>query len=211
MKYTFLDKLLITANNGLKTLSSVPATTSRAYPAENIKSDNSTQAQQKHIAGLMRINHAGEIAAQGLYFGQMLSAHQDYIYNHLHQAALEEGDHLYWCQKRVKELNSHTSYLAPLWYIGSVTIGTLSGLLGDGWSMGFLVETETQVENHLQTHIDDIPLHDQRSHAILQQMKLDEASHAAHAEHIGSKELPPWAKKLMTFTATIMKKISYTI
>ncbi len=159
----------------------------------------------------MRVNHAGEICAQALYAGQAATARDGVVRGVMQQAADEEIDHLSWCESRLHELDSRTSVLNPLWYAGSFAIGALAGLAGDRWSLGFVRETEHQVEAHLQEHIERLPQGDQRSRSILDQMKIDEAKHGRMAEDAGGRELPKPVRRVMAFTAGIMKALAYRL
>ncbi len=171
--------------------------------------DKLNPQEKKHVAGLMRVNHTGEVCAQALYQGQALTAELTHVKTQLEQAAKEENEHLAWCEQRLTELNSQPSLLNPLWYLGSLLIGATAGLAGDRWSLGFVAETEHQVAAHLQRHIDKLPQHDERTRVILQQMQADEAQHAQMAENAGAIELPSLIKKLMHGVAQIMTKTSY--
>lgn len=157
----------------------------------------------------MRINHAGEVCAQALYCGQAAVARDEVTRTDLLRAAQEETDHLAWCQARLDELDARPSALNPLWYAGSFAIGCLAGLRGDGWNLGFVVETERQVEAHLEEHLDTLPPTDARSRAILQAMKADEARHAEHAHDLGARALPPPIPSLMAATSRVMKALAY--
>ena len=152
----------------------------------------------------MRVNHAGEVCAQALYQGQALTARGQQTRSQMEQAAEEENDHLIWCRHRVHELGGHTSLLNPLWYTGSLAIGAFSGLLGDRWSLGFLAETERQVVKHLDGHLQRLPEDDEKSRAILKQMKIDEGEHCTTALDAGGSELPVPARKLMTLVSRVM-------
>jgi ubiquinone biosynthesis monooxygenase Coq7 len=169
------------------------------------------EEQRKHAAGLMRVNHAGEVCAQALYAGQAVTARSADVQSDIQQAANEEIDHLSWCKERLDELDSQPSLLDPLWYAGSFAIGAVAGLAGDGWSLGFLKETENQVEAHLEGHIEELPPEDARSRAILDQMKIDEAKHAQMAEDSGAYDLPEPVRQLMKMTAQVMKTVAYRI
>lgn len=171
--------------------------------------DDLTVEEKSHIAGLMRVNHTGEVCAQALYQGQALTAKLTEVKTQLEQAAREETEHLAWCEQRLTELNSRPSLLNPFWYIGSLFIGAAAGLAGDKWSLGFVAETEHQVAAHLQSHIEKIPKKDKRTHVILQQMHTDEAQHAKMAENAGAAELPTPIKKMMLCIAQLMTKTSY--
>jgi ubiquinone biosynthesis monooxygenase Coq7 len=159
----------------------------------------------------MRVNHAGEVCAQALYQGQALTARQDDTRRQMAQAAEEENDHLLWCRHRIHELGGHTSLLNPLWYSGSLAIGAVTGLLGDKWSLGFLAETEQQVVRHLEGHLQRLPENDEKSRAILEQMKTDEGEHRMTALNAGGVELPDPVKRLMTLASRVMTTTAYRI
>ncbi|MDQ7074079.1 MAG: 2-polyprenyl-3-methyl-6-methoxy-1,4-benzoquinone monooxygenase [Gammaproteobacteria bacterium] len=206
---TALDQLIINADKGLTTLFGNTRTTGRPYPAEEQQSHDLSASEQQHAAGLMRINHAGEVAAQGLYQGQALTAKLPEVRQQMEHAALEENDHLKWCEQRLQELNSHKSRLSPLWYGGSFSLGALAGLAGDKWSLGFVAETEKQVIKHLDEHFTSLPEKDQRSLAILKQMQEDERQHEQLALESGGAELPWPVRTLMGLTAKIMTRTAY--
>ena len=170
--FTSLDQLIISADTALRTLIGQPMVTHREYPAKNISDAKFSDEDRKHITGLMRINHSGEVSAQALYQGQSISCRNPEIKEKLQQAALEENDHLQWTKDRVNELGGHTSLLNPLWYSGSFAIGAVAGAIGDKWNLGFLAETEHQVVEHLESHLNKLPGGDLRSRAILEQMKV---------------------------------------
>ena len=205
-----LDRLLDSAQNALSTILAQPraerANPGAAEPEIVLEGD-----EQRHAAGLMRINHTGEVCAQALYIGQAAVARDAATRAHLLEAAQEETDHLAWCADRLRELDSRPSLLNPLWYAGSYTIGALAGLRGDGWNLGFVVETEHQVEAHLEEHLRTLPEADLRSRAILQVMKDDEARHADHAEQAGAKVLPQPVPTLMKAASTLMKAVAYRL
>jgi ubiquinone biosynthesis monooxygenase Coq7 len=207
--YTAADRLMLHADTALRTLFGHPQTTERANPANGIDEAQLDEQQQRHVAGLMRVNHAGEVAAQGLYEGQALTARLPDVREKMHRAAAEENDHLDWCEQRIEELGQHKSLLNPLWYIGSLTIGALAGKAGDRWSLGFVAETERQVVKHLDEHLEQLPHQDQRSRAILNQMREDEQQHATAALEAGGAELPHGIKRLMGLTSKIMTKTAY--
>ena len=205
-----IDRLLIDAQNALGTVfGSVRA--ERANPgageAELVLDDD----ERRHAAGLMRINHVGEVCAQALYVGQALVARDGATRAQLLHAAQEETDHLAWCADRLRELDSRPSLLNPLWYAGSHAIGVVAGLRGDGWNLGFVVETERQVEAHLDEHLQSLPEADLRSRAILETMKADEARHAANAEAAGARVLPPPIPSLMAAASKLMKTVAYRL
>jgi 3-demethoxyubiquinol 3-hydroxylase len=158
---------------------------------------------------LMRVNHAGEVAAQALYQGQALTAKDRGVTDALRHAADEEMDHLAWCEQRLTELDGRTSLLNPFWYAGSFAIGALAGVLGDRTSLGFITETEKQVESHLRDHMERLPAADQRSRAILEQMRHDEIQHGAAAASLGGEELPFWLRRVMRLTSRVMTRGSY--
>lgn len=207
---TPLDRLLADAENGLATLFAKPAA-ERPYPAVATPDVELSADECRHAAGLMRINHVGEICAQGLYFGQAAVARDEDTRAHLLAAAQEETDHLAWCDERLRELDSRPSLFNPLWYAGSHAIGVLAGLRGDGWNLGFVVETERQVEAHLDEHLQSLPPADLRSRAILQVMKADEARHADNAQQAGARALPPPIPTLMATASKLMKTVAYRL
>jgi len=204
-----LDRLLELADNGLRASFARPAS-SRPTPG-NPASEPTDPGLRRHAAGLMRVNHAGEIAAQGLYHGQALTARSPDTRAALRQAAAEEGDHLAWCRERLDELGSRPSLFNPLWYAGSVAIGALAGIAGDRMSLGFMAETERQVEGHLATHLERLPADDQRSRTIVQQMQADEIGHGRAAIAAGAATLPEPVPKLMRMSARIMTGTAYWI
>lgn len=183
----------------------------RESPAKNVESTALTPSQKKHTAGLMRVNHAGEICAQALYQGQALTAKNLVIQQQMQEAADEEIDHLAWCEQRLQELGSKPSLLNPIWYGGSLLLGLTAGLAGDKWSLGFVAETERQVTDHLKSHINKLLLDDSRTKVILEQMKTDEEEHAQTAINAGAAELPIPIKKLMSMVSKLMTKTSYYV
>lgn len=205
-----LDRVLIEAQRALASVLGSPTPT-RANPAGDESDIVLDEAERRHAAGLMRINHVGEICAQALYSGQAAVARDEQTRADLLAAAAEETDHLAWCAERLRELDSRPSLLNPLWYAGSYAIGTLAGLRGDGWNLGFVVETERQVEAHLEEHLQTLPQADARSRRILQTMKADEARHADHAEAQGARVLPQPIPALMAAASKLMKTIAYRI
>jgi ubiquinone biosynthesis monooxygenase Coq7 len=205
-----LDRLLGDTQRALETVFGVqPA--QRPNPAAE-EADVVLEAdERRHAAGLMRINHVGEVCAQALYCGQAAVARDEATRAHLLAAAQEETDHLVWCAQRLRELDDRPSLLNPLWYAGSYAIGAAAGLRGDGWNLGFVVETERQVEAHIDEHLDTLPPADVRSRAILQVMKADEARHAANAELAGARVLPFPVPGLMAAASKLMKALAYRI
>jgi ubiquinone biosynthesis monooxygenase Coq7 len=207
---TPLDRFLADTQRALDTVFGAPAAL-RSNPAADIAQIELDDAERQHAAGLMRINHVGEVCAQALYCGQAAVARDDATRGHLLEAAQEETDHLAWCADRLRELDSRPSLLNPLWYAGSFAIGALAGLRGDGWNLGFVVETERQVEAHIDEHLDSLPAADARSRAILEVMKADEARHADNAEAAGARVLPPPVPDLMAMASNLMKAVAYRL
>jgi ubiquinone biosynthesis monooxygenase Coq7 len=209
--YTPLDHLFMNLDIGLRTVLGQPLLTERPNPAEPYP-DAQLSEDERDLAGrLMRINHAGEVSAQGLYQGQALTAKLPQVRDKMERAALEENDHLEWCERRAREMGTHVSYLNPLWYVGSLAIGAAAGLAGDKWSLGFVVETEHQVCRHLDEHLGRLSAKDQKTRAILEQMKEDEARHATLALHAGGAALPAPVKLAMKLTSKIMTKTAYWV
>ncbi len=209
--YSLIDRLCLGFDQAFRALSNTSKTTGRVNPAVSIQESNMNAEERKHAAALMRINHTGEVCAQALYHGQALASHSSMIKEKMQQAAMEEGDHLAWCKQRVFELGSHTSYLNPLWYAGSFSIGFAAGLVGDKWSLGFLAETEQQVVNHLEKHMSQLAHQDHKSHAILKQMQQDEALHRDDAIKAGANKLPSFIQNMMRIMSRIMVKTTYRI
>lgn len=181
----------------------------RQNPADPASESTLNDRDIQVSSGLMRVNHSGEVSAQALYHAQGITARTEEVRQAMQQAADEEVDHLEWCGRRLKELGAHPSYLNPLWYAGSFGIGLVAGLLGDRWSLGFVAETERQVVVHLDSHLKLLPDSDQRSRAILEQMKIDEAEHATMAVESGATELPMTVKKIMTLCSKVMTTTAY--
>jgi len=209
--YTPFDQLLMQMDKAVRTVFGAPPVTERPNPAQALPEAELSAAEQRLVTGLMRVNHAGEVSAQALYQGQALTARLSEVRGKMERAAMEENDHLAWCERRLKELDSHTSVLNPLWYGGSFAIGAVAGLAGDKWSLGFVVETERQVVTHLQEHLERLPAQDHKSRAILQQMKEDEAQHATTALNAGGSELPEPVKQLMRLTSKLMTATAYYV
>ncbi len=208
-QYSFFDKVLMHFDQGVQTLLGSPVTTGRENPAEKVSDSEMTQTEKKHVAGLMRVNHAGEVAAQGLYQGQALAARSDEVKQKMMQCALEENDHLAWCAQRLYELDSHKSYLNVFWYLGSLMLGAIAGMAGDKWSLGFVEETEQQVMQHLQLHLERLPEQDKKTAKIIEQMKIDEGCHADAANQAGAAELPLPIKCTMQAISKVMTKTAY--
>jgi 3-demethoxyubiquinol 3-hydroxylase len=204
-----LEPLIVAADRALRALGG-PARASRANPAADLTAELSAP-ERREAAALMRVNHAGEVAAQALYHGQALGARGARTRALLLKAAREESDHLAWCEARLKELGSRTSVLNPLWYAGSFLIGAVAAAFGDEASLGFVRETERQVEGHLDEHLGRLPAGDARSRAILKVMRADEAGHAASARSAGAVRLPLVVQVLMRQTARVMTRTAYWV
>lgn len=208
---TPLDRLLTSANNALRTIAAPAGRGARRNPGDAVPEAELDDDQRAHAAGLMRVNHAGEVAAQALYQGHATVARDKRIESQMQRAADEEFDHLAWCEQRVNELGEDVSRLGPLWYAGAFAIGAASGLLGDKWSLGFIAETERQVCAHLDSHLDSLPQQDARSRAIVTRMREEEAEHGDNAVHAGATELPEAIKGLMRLTAKVMTRTAYWV
>ena len=206
---TPLDRFLAGVDNALRTVSAPAGRPARPYPAAGIGEAELDDRQRAHAAGLMRVNHSGEIAAQGLYQGHAAVARDPEIEEQMQRAANEEFDHLAWCEERLTELGESPSRLSPLWYAGAFAIGAASGALGDRWSLGFIAETEKQVCEHLENHFERLPADDDRSRAILERMHEEEAEHGENAIEAGAAELPEPVKDLMKLTAKLMTRAAY--
>jgi ubiquinone biosynthesis monooxygenase Coq7 len=198
-------------DQGVRTLFGQPPTTGRANPAGALRASPLAEAERKQSARLMRVNHTGEVCAQALYQGQALTARRETVRHRLLQAAAEENDHLDWCAGRLRELGSHTSVLNPFFYTGSLLIGALNGQLGDRWNLGFLAETERQVVNHLENHLQRLPVQDTQSQVILETMRGDEEKHALTALESGGRTLPWPVRWLMRAAAKVMTRATYWI
>jgi ubiquinone biosynthesis monooxygenase Coq7 len=207
--YTLADRLLIGFDQALRTVFGRPQVTERPNPAERLSEPELSEAQRDLTARLMRINHTGEVCAQALYQGQALTGKLPGVRQRMERAAQEENDHLQWCERRLEELGSRKSLLNPLWYAGSFAIGAAAGLAGDKWSLGFVAETEHQVVDHLQGHLEQIPAEDAKSRAILEQMRDDELQHATEAQDGGAAVLPAPIRLAMQLTSKVMTKTVY--
>jgi ubiquinone biosynthesis monooxygenase Coq7 len=205
-----IDDLITGFDKGLRTLFA-PARSTRAMPGANLADTDMDTAQRALAAALMRVNHSGEICAQALYQGQALTARDSTARAALEAAAQEETEHLAWTEKRIAELGGHKSLLNPLWYAGSFAIGAVAGALGDKWNLGFLAETERQVERHLEGHLARLPETDQKSRAIVEQMCADEARHARTARQHGGAELPAPVKAAMQASSKVMTGASFLL
>lgn len=209
-RMSLADRLIQEIDRGLRTVAAVNVS-ARPFPDEGIEETVHDPAARRHAAALMRVNHAGEIAAQALYHGQALTARNPAVRQQMLDAARDETDHLAWCERRVKELDSRTSLLAPVWYAGSFAIGALAGLSGDRTSLGFVEETEKQVVEHLDSHLHELPPGDERSRRIVAQMKADEDRHAGEARNRGAVGLPRPVRELMRRTARVMTRTAYRL
>ncbi len=205
-----LDRILGEFDRALRTLAA-PALGTRPNPARGLPEAEFAPAARQHTARLMRINHTGEVCAQALYQGQALTARISANREALRGASNEEVDHLAWCEARIGELGGRTSFLNPIWYAGSLVLGVAAGLAGDRWSLAFLKETERQVEGHLAGHLAQIPASDQRTRAIVEQMKKDEAGHAELAQHLGAAEFSPLLKQAMRLSSKLMTRSVYWV
>lgn len=205
-----IDKLLIGFDRALRVVSG-HAKTTRKTPAVNLHENQLSEAEKKHSAGLMRVNHVGEICAQALYDAQTVFSKSSDIKQQFARSSIEEEDHLAWTAERLEQLNSHTSVLNPLWYLGAYTCGLLAGRCGDAISLGFVVETEKQVEAHLASHLEKLPVQDEKSRAIVEQMRVNEIAHGAAADQLGAVNLPTPVKVLMQGMAKVMTTTAYHI
>lgn len=208
---SLLDRIITEVDYGLKTLLNLSPAAQRPNPAHGQDEAQLDQEEQKKAQGLLRVDHTGEICAQALYRGQALFAKNQQTRAHLLSAAGEENDHLVWCQDRLDELRTHRSYLNPLWYAGSFAIGVTAATFGDPISLGFVAETENQVMKHLDEHLDTLPEQDQKSRAILEQMRIDEREHADHAVENGAKPLPKVIQGIMALQSKVMTKTAYLL
>ncbi len=210
-KLTRLDRLIAGVDNALRTVAAPAGQSPRANPAADVDEASLDTQQKAHAAGLMRVNHAGEVAAQGLYQGHAVAARNRETEAQMQQAADEEFDHLAWCEQRLDELGEKPSRLSPIWYAGAFAMGALSGVIGDKWSLGFIAETERLVCDHLDSHLDKLPADDARSRAIVATMRDEEAEHGKNAVAAGAAELPWALKMLMQATARIMTTTAYRL
>lgn len=205
-----VDALIVSFDRALRTLSGI-AQPQRATPAIGIPDAELSEGERRLSGALMRVNHTGEVCAQALYAAQALVARDPDVGARFASAAREEEDHLAWTQERLAELHDHPSRLNPLWYAGSFAIGTLAGLAGDRVNLGFVVETERQVEEHLTTHLDRLPDRDHKSRAIVDTMRVDEARHGAMAQEAGALSLPPPVPTLMRLAADVMRAVAFRV
>jgi ubiquinone biosynthesis monooxygenase Coq7 len=206
--FTIFDRLIGEIGKAINVLAA-PVYANRASPAAAGGEVLLAEAERVASGRLMRVNHSGEVAAQALYQGQALTARDATVAGAMRQAAAEEMDHLAWCEQRLRELNGQTSLLNPLWYVGSFAIGAVAGVFGDRASLGFIAETEKQVEAHLRSHMERLPMADHRSRAIVDQMTHDEVAHGAQAASLGADELPFLLRSAMRLTSRVMTRSSY--
>lgn len=209
--YSSTDRLLIQLDQALTTIFGRPATTGRPDPAETLAEPELTPEERRHAARLMRVNHTGEVCAQALYHGQAMTARSLRVHESMKTAAAEESDHLAWCERRIHELSGRTSMLNPLFYAGSLSLGALAGRSGDNWSLGFVAETEYQVERHLDDHLHRLPARDYKSRAVLMTMRDDEVRHADMALAAGGRRLPWPIRKAMSAISKVMTKSTYWV
>jgi len=208
---TAIDQFITQADHVLRTLVGGQQSSERPSPAKNVQTGGLTAQEARHAAGLMRVNHAGEVCAQALYQGQALTAKLPHVRAEMEAAATEEVDHLVWCQERLDALDSHTSYLNPVWYGLSFAIGAGAGLISDKVSLGFVAATEEQVCQHLKKHLSELPVQDEKSRAVVAEMLRDEARHADMALSAGGYRFPAPVKGLMSLVSKAMTKTSYRI
>jgi len=211
LSWSLSDRLLCAVDNALKTLTVKPLGTGRPTPGAELPEPALDEQATQEVVGLMRVNHAGEIAAQALYQGQALVAGRPALYDFLSEAGRQEADHLRWTQERLASLGAKPSLLAPLWYAGAFCLGLGAARLGDKVSLGFLSETERQVEAHLKSHLEKLPPQDHKSMAIVQQMVADEAQHGQAARANGGEALPQWAQAAMRQSARLMTSTAYYV
>jgi ubiquinone biosynthesis monooxygenase Coq7 len=211
LKLSAFDQFIVQADQALRTLAGSAPTPQRGSPAKGAVEGELSEQERKHAAGLMRVNHAGEVCAQALYQGQALTAKLPEVGQQMEQAAAEEIDHLAWCEERINQLDGRTSRLNPLWYAASFGIGAAAGLISDKLSLGFVAATEEQVCNHLQEHLGQLPEDDHKSRAVIEQMLIDEKHHAESALDAGGYPFPKPVKKLMTLVSGAMTASSYRL
>jgi ubiquinone biosynthesis monooxygenase Coq7 len=205
-----LDRLIVEFDRALRTVSGV-ADASRPSPAEAVPEAELTGGDRAHAAALMRVNHVGEVCAQALYQGQALTARDPWARDALKRAAREEEDHLAWSAERIRELGGRPSLLNPLWYAGAFAIGSVAGALGDRWNLGFVAETERQVEEHLSGHLERLPPEDGRTRAVVSAMRADEARHRDTAVQLGAAELPRPLRLAMRLASGVMTRVAYRV
>ena len=210
-RLSLVDRFISEADSVMRTITTRGHSAGRPSPAQGHSESELSERERKHVAGLMRVNHTGEVCAQALYQGQALTARLPRVRDEMQQAADEEIDHLVWCKERLRELDSHTSVLNPLWYGTSFALGAIAGAIGDDVSLGFVAATEERVCNHLKDHLKQLPEEDRKSRLILQQMLEDEERHGSSALEAGGKDFPDSVKDAMTSVSQVMTGSSYRI
>jgi len=210
-RLSLLDRLITEADTVMRTITNRGHSAGRPSPSQGHSDSELSDAQRQHVAGLMRVNHTGEVCAQALYQGQALTAKLPTVREEMQKAAAEEVDHLVWCEQRLRELDSHTSYLNPAWYGLSFALGAVAGAIGDKVSLGFVAATEERVCNHLRDHLKELPEDDRKSQLILQQMLEDEQRHGENALQAGGTDFPRPVKDAMTAVSEVMTRSSYRI
>lgn len=205
-----IDKLILEFDKALRAIFA-PGKSARPFPGGDLSEPRLSDPERRYVVALMRVNHCGEICAQALYQGQAMTSRNESIRKALRQAAEEEGEHLAWTERRLAELGGSKSLLNPLWYAGSLSVGMLAGSLGDAWNLGFLAETERQVEAHLARHLKLFPEKDRKSRAVIEQMKADEIGHSHMAERLGAMELPVPVKAMMRMASSLMTSTAYRL
>jgi len=205
-----IDRFIGEFDRALRAIAGV-ADAARASPGETKPEAPLDEREREHVVGLMRVNHVGEVCAQALYQGQALTARDPHARATLEQAAREEQDHLAWSADRIRELGGRPSLLNPVWYAGSLAIGAAAGALGDRWNLAFLAETERQVEEHLTGHLDRLPVGDERTRAIVEAMREDEAKHRMTAVRLGAADLPAPVRAAMRFASKVMTTVAYRV
>ena len=211
LRLSLVDRFISEADSVMRTITNRGHSAGRPSPAQGHSESELSERERKHVAGLMRVNHTGEVCAQALYQGQALTARLPRVRDEMQQAADEEIDHLVWCEERLRELDSHTSVLNPLWYGTSFALGAIAGAIGDDVSLGFVAATEERVCNHLKDHLKQLPEEDRKSRLILQQMLEDEERHGSSALEAGGKDFPDSVKDAMTSVSQVMTGSSYRI
>ena len=206
--HSLLDQFIIHADQALRTMLA-PASAAAPSPARGMPEPELSAPERAHAAALMRVNHAGEVAAQALYHGQALTARSERVRAQMLTAAQEEGAHLAWSEARIRELGGRTSVANPFWYAGAFAMGAFAGRLGDKWNLGFVMETERQVERHLDGHLQQLPVADTKSRAIVEKMNADEVRHGREAERLGGAELPLPVRLAMSATSKLMTRGAY--
>jgi ubiquinone biosynthesis monooxygenase Coq7 len=207
---SFIDRVIVEVDRGLRAVAGEPRS-ARTNPADAVPEAQLSEAERRHVVGLMRVNHCGEVCAQALYQGQALGSRNPALRAELASAAREEEDHLAWTRQRITELGGRTSLLNPVWYVGSLAMGLAAGRLGDRWNLGFLAETEAQVERHLEGHLQRLSPQDVRTRAVVDAMRQDEAGHGDTARRLGAEPLPLPVQNLMRAAARVMTTTAYWV